>query len=701
MGRINLLDIEVSNKIAAGEVVERPASVVKELVENSIDAGADKICVEIKNGGNTFIKVTDNGCGMEKEDAAVAFLRHATSKISTEEDLNAIYTLGFRGEALSSIGAVAKVDLYTKRREDSCGIHTVCEGGEIISEEDAGIPDGTVFVVSNLFYNVPARMKFLKKDSTEAGYISDIMTRFILSHPEISFKLINNGKQVLSSYGDGKLTNCVYSVYGRDYAASMIDVEFETEYVKVSGLCGKGSTARANRSYQSFFINGRYIKSPLIMRAVEEAYKNQIMIGKFPAAVLNIEMNPSLADINVHPTKLEVKFSNENEVYQAVYHAVKEALYRIADIPEIKRAAAKKEEVKTSFTADKIISDGQMRLDITENNTLPIQKKTDVAAAETLGADKKTENSLKETAAEKKAADLLKTVPADVKEEIKKEVPQLKKESIPPLYAEEKTNKIAQPKMFDYNGDLLKNQVKEQNADKEKQEKEPEKKEQDTPEKVYDDKIINTEKTDTESVVQPQTEEKKDIDFRLVGQLFDTYIIIEVGDEMRIIDQHAAHERLKYEELRKEAEGREVYSQGLAIPVVVRLTSIEAAVFEQNAEFICSLGFDAENYGENTVIIRSVPTGMIEDDIGELFIEIIQQLDDNKREIITEKKERLLYTMACKAAIKANHRLDEREQKELVKMVLALNNINTCPHGRPIVISMSKKEIEKNFKRIV
>lgn len=695
MGRINLLDSEISNKIAAGEVVERPASVVKELVENSIDAGANKICVEIKNGGNTFIKVTDNGCGMEKEDAAVAFLRHATSKISTEEDLNAIYTLGFRGEALSSIGAVAKVDLYTKRKEDSFGIHTVCEGGEIISDDDAGIPDGTVFIVSNLFYNVPARMKFLKKDSTEAGYISDIMTRFILSHPEIAFKLINNGKPVLSSYGDGKLTNCVYSVYGKDYASAMINVDYETEYVKVRGLCGKGSTARANRNYQSFFINGRYIKSPLIMRAVEEAYKNQIMIGKFPAAVLNIEINPSLVDINVHPTKLEVKFSNENEIYQAVYHSVKEALYRIADVPEIKRTVVKKEEVKSSFTADKVVSDGQVRLDIKENNDL--SAKGVVPVDDNL----KTEETKKEVQANQITQQPQSKEASDKKEDIHKEIPQFNKESILPLFSDERIAKMAQPKMFDYDWDLLKNQKNEPIGDSQIRDKKADISERNIYEKKQPEESVNTNNPPEEMISQPIQEEKKEIEFRLVGQLFDTYIIIEVGEEMRIIDQHAAHERLKFEELKKEAQNRAVYSQGLAIPTVVQLTSVEAAIFEQNADFICSLGFDAENYGENNVIIRSVPTGMLDEDIGGVFVEIIQQLEDNKREIITEKKERLLYTIACKAAVKANHRLDEKEQRELVKMVLALNNINTCPHGRPIVISMSKKEIEKSFKRIV
>ena len=636
MGKINLLDIEISNKIAAGEVVERPASVVKELVENSIDAGAKKITVEIKNGGNTNIKVTDDGCGMEKDDAAVAFLRHATSKIKTEKDLDAIYTLGFRGEALSSIGAVAMVDLYTKRKEDEFGVHTVCEGGEIVSSDDAGIPNGTSFVVRNLFYNVPARMKFLKKDATEAGYITDIMTRFILAHPEISFKLISSGKEVLFSSGDGNLKNAVYSVYGKDYATSMLTVDFKTEYIKVKGLTGKGTTARPNRNQQSFFVNGRYIKSPLIMRAVEEAYKNQIMIGKFPTAVLNIEINPELIDINVHPTKLEVKFSNESEVYSAVYHGVKDALYRIADIPKIEV----KEEVKSEFKRDKVIPNSQVVIE--------------------------------------------KVIPP---EPLKKQ-----EEPIKPVETifDKKTNVIKEPKMFEV--------VKE-----EKKPAEEIKVELSEKLEIYNEisqkpqeEIKNIKTDEKREEIKPQVPE-----FKLVGQVFDTYIIIECEDEMRIIDQHAAHERLKYEELLLEMKEKRVYTQSLLIPEVLDLTSNEMATFLQNIEFINSLGFEAEEFGNNSVVIRSVPNSAVSDDIGDLFIEIISQLENLKKEIITKKQERLLYTIACKSAIKANHKLDEREQKELVKRVYELENINTCPHGRPIVISMSKKEVEKQFKRIL
>ncbi|MDY3927906.1 MAG: DNA mismatch repair endonuclease MutL [Clostridia bacterium] len=687
MGRINLLDEEISNKIAAGEVVERPASVVKELVENCIDAGASKINVEIKKGGSTFIKVSDNGCGMDKEDAAVAFLRHATSKIKTDDDLNAIYTLGFRGEALSSIGAVAMVDLFTKRKEDNYGTHTVCKGGEIISDEDAGLPDGTTFIVKNLFYNVPARMKFLKKDVTEAGYINDIMTRFILAHPEISFKFINNGKEILFSSGDGNLKNAVYAVYGRDFATSMIDVDYSGEYINVKGMTGKGNTARPNRTYQSFFINGRYIKSPIIMRAVEEAYKNQIMIGKFPVSVLNIEINPSLVDINVHPTKLEVKFSNESEIYTSVYHAVKEALYRIADIPQIKKPD--KEEKNTEFVKDSITVKSQVHI--------------------------------KEIATDKNIKPII---------EINNDKPPKKEESVNTIFSENSKN-VAAPKMFETDISIFDNALKKESGEKSSEEQIREKTDKPitretggeaqftvpSAKKIDDNSKDKKDIRDTEdikeikkseSIPPEEKEQPKEIqkninipEYKLVGQVFDTYIIIETGDEMRLIDQHAAHERLKYEELKSLIAEKKVYSQPMIVPVVVDLSANEKAVYMQNSDFLSSIGFETEDFGDNSVIIRAIPTNMIFDDVEDLFEEILLQLDELKRDIITQKHERLLYTIACKAAIKANHKLSEREQKELVDRVFALENINTCPHGRPIVISMSKKEVEKQFKRIV
>ncbi len=626
MGKIALLDLEISNKIAAGEVVERPSSVVKELVENSIDAGADKITVEIKNGGAVMIRVTDNGSGMSVEDAQVAFLRHATSKIKTEQDLDAIYTLGFRGEALSSVGAVSCVDLYTKERGAQIGAHVTCEGGEIIASEEAGIADGTVFEVKNLFYNTPARRKFLKKDATEAGYISDIMERFILSYPGISFRFINNGKEQLFSSGDGKLVNGIYSVYGRDYAKAMLAVDYKSDNIKISGMIGKGTLARPNRNFQSFFVNSRYIKSPLIIRSVEEAYKNQIMIGKFPVAVLNIEINPASIDINVHPTKLEVKFSDEKAIYEAVYYAVKNALYAIPNVPEIK---ATKNEEKPIF--ERISGEQVREFEMKKEENIQIKKQ-------------------------------------QLKQDKKDPLAMFRKQDEPI-----KVPKVAQPAL---------NEIPKY---------EP---------------VIQTQKS---SQIKQKTQEPeiikeqsvKDEPVRIAGQVFSTYIVAEQGETMLLIDQHAAHERLKYEELKTALDKKEMYSQMLLEPVIISLGGTEKAEFDKNKEMFLNMGFDCEEFGERDILIRSTPAEVEWSEAEELFLELLTQASNGKKELISEKYQRMIYTIACKSAIKANHYLTVSEMEALVKAVLSLENINTCPHGRPIIIKMTKKELEKQFLRIV
>ena len=621
MGIINILPKDVSNKIAAGEVVERPASVIKELVENAIDAKASIITVEIKKGGATYMRVTDNGKGMSEDDARVCFLRHATSKIKTGEDLDAIYTLGFRGEALSSIGAVAKVTLYTKK-SDGNGVCVTCEGGEILSSDEAGLPDGTTMIVENLFFNTPARAKFLKKDTTEAGYITDIITKFIFAHPEISFKLIVNGKEQLFSAGDNKIENAIYTVYGRDYAKGSLDVEYESENIKVTGMVGKGNIARPNRSYQSFFVNRRYIKSPLIIRAVEEAYKNQIMIGKFPMAILNIEINPQFIDINVHPTKMEVKFSDERQVYQAVYYAVKNALYALPNVPAIE-----KEEKTDNFLA------------------IPL----DVMKAPQIEKHNPRENPFLKKPEE---TEIPKTVPV-----------------------------VEQPKKVIYKESFISSEMQEK----------LDRIEQTIPQAKISD-VVKAEPEEEEVVFDEY--------FEVIGQLFDSYIIIEKDDKMLMIDQHAAHERLKYEELLKDLENHDIMSQMLLEPVTVRLSGEEMGAYEENEEVFNTLGFESEIFGSDTVLIRSVPGEVAWGEVEELFVELLTQSKNLKNELITEKNQRLIYTIACKSAIKANHRMQKTEMEALAKNVFALKNINTCPHGRPIVISMSKKEIEKEFKRI-
>lgn len=688
MSEIHILPVEISNKIAAGEVVERPASVIKELVENSIDAGASRITVEIKNGGATYMCVTDNGKGMSADDALRAFYRHATSKIQTEEDLDAIFTLGFRGEALSSIGAVSKSQLYTKQEKSDCGICVTCEGGEIIASEESGMPTGTRFIVKDLFYNTPARMKFLKKDATEAGYISDVMIRFILSHPEISFRYIKNGKESLFSQGDGNLKNAIYSVYGLDYANAVIDVSYERGAVKINGMTGKGNLARPNRSFQSFFVNGRYIKSPLITRAVEEAYKNQIMIGKYPVCALNIEINPAYIDINVHPTKLEVKFSNDKEVYEAVYYAIKSAIYAIPDVPVIEKKEKKEKVIPPKIEQieiEKNISDTPLTSFLkssAENHVLsekPMQDKRE----EKIGLPK-----------ESSASDI-----GAPKEEKAKITPQLEKKEITDDFAQ-----IEKPK-YDRkssSSNSLEAFIKKETNENSTTLSEPQRKLEIKPKSDETEKESHSEKFIEPEVNVPQ-KTKKEIysDIKITGQIFNTYIIGECGDEIIFVDQHAAHERIKYEQLLQSIQSHQLYPQILLEGIIVHLSGAEEAAFEANAELISSLGFEAESYGENTVIIRATPPDVEASLAEDLFVELLSEINNSKKEIITSKMQRLTYTIACKAAIKANHKLSEAEMKNLLVGVMELENINTCPHGRPIMIKMTKKELEKQFKRIV
>ena len=640
MGIINVLSSEISNKIAAGEVVERPSSVIKELVENSLDAGATNITVEIKNGGSVFMRVTDNGSGMSAEDAKICFLRHATSKIKTDADLDAIYTLGFRGEALSSIGAVAEVNLSTRKKGDTSGVCVTCRGGEIIAADEAGTPEGTDITVENLFYNTPARRKFLKKDATEAGYITDIMTKFIFAYPAVSFRLIVNGKEKLYSAGDNSLKNAVYTVYGKDYAKHMLDVDYEQDGIKIAGLIGAGNVSRPNRNYQSYFVNNRYIKSPIVIRAVEEAYKNQVMIGKFPVAVLNIDLNAELIDINVHPTKLEVKFSNERDIYQTVYYAVKNALYKEANVPKIERRDTKTETPKHEQL---YISD--MAKNLPKTGTVKYDR------PDIKGVTKRPE-----------VPSYNPRVNPFTDDKVNAYVPKSKEN----VWRVEEPKKGREPLV---NGDIKIEPIKS-------------------------GEIAETGDTKTENVFIDEY-------FEIVGQVFDTYIIAQKGEEMLIIDQHAAHERLKYEELKADLENKQAFSQMLIEPVVVTMTGEEYAAFGTARSALEDMGFDCDEFGDNTVMVRSVPGDVELGEVENLLLELVSEAAKSKKELITEKQQRLLYTIACKAAVKANMRMSSEEMETLVRNVLRLSNINTCPHGRPIIITMSKKELEKEFGRIV
>ncbi|MDD6735129.1 MAG: DNA mismatch repair endonuclease MutL [Clostridiales bacterium] len=667
MGIINVLPNEISNKIAAGEVVERPASVVKELVENSIDAGSTVIGVEIKKGGVTYIRVSDNGKGMSREDAEIAFLRHATSKIHTADDLDAIYTLGFRGEALSSIGAVSQSEMFTKRREDEAGSHISCIGGEITSSREDGMPDGTTFEVRNLFFNTPARMNFLKRDATEAAAITDIMERFILSHPEISFRYVVDGKEKYFTAGDNNLAGSIYAVYGKSYVNSVIPVDYRTELVTISGMIGKGDAARPNRNYQSFFVNRRYVKSMRLSNTAEAAYKNQIMINKHPMLVLNIEIDPKLTNVNVHPTKLEVKFSHDEEVFRALFHAVENALYAIPNVPKIERR-----EAPSEFIRDKSDTAEQIAFPSAETQRAEPSK-----APETKTVTEPSPNN----------------IPAAAK-------PQSTRPTADDIKVKPFTSYA-----LDMDKDYFRRKRAEMVGGESSQGKD------DTLSEVGENikvKILTSKESGT--MFKPTPEEKpkenKGWDFdraalRIVGQLFDTYIIAQSNDTIILADQHAAHERLKYEELKKELAEHKVTSQMLLVPVAVDVSSGEHAVFTENAARFAELGFEIEEFGDNSLIIRATPEPLDEEDLKQLVLEIIDKMAKGSRDLISDKMERALYTIACKAAIKANHKYDNKQLESLLNAVLDLGNINTCPHGRPIIITMTKKELEREFKRII
>ncbi len=793
MGEIHILDKSVSNMIAAGEVVERPQSIVKELIENSIDAGATTITVTISDGGASLIRVTDNGSGMSEEDAKICFLRHATSKIRTQTDLDAIYTLGFRGEALSSIGAVSRVKIYTKRADAKDGVCVTCEGGVIVSSVDAGTPNGTIVEVKDLFFNTPARKKFLKKPATEGGYISDIIERYTLSHPEISFKFVRDGKEVIFSPGDNKLRNAVYAVYGKDYATKPIDVDFTMEDIHITGVIGPGTMCRPNRNYESFFVNRRYIKSALMYRATEEAYKNQIMIGKFPMAVLNIEIPADRVDINVHPTKLECKFSQEELIYRAVYQAVRNALYELPNVPVIER---KKEEIRAS--RENFLREGGEQSSIsfapsqekrsepkavvepvkpvvTEAKPLVVETIHEVRPPRRTGVDGSFGDKYPKNIAPKveKVLDILEKIKPQPEEKpkatgVEKREPVGGFRIIPiePQYKlaedmtpeERKEWEKKRRKYFTESGEMnsqfnklyleLYRVKRREMADARRYNRaisligyNP-----DQPEMSDDFKCfvhcanlmveragyimrpgvatdfaqlrmksidINRElefRSDDPLYPMPEdtpeeTEVQKDNmflgDFRVIGQLFSTYILVEKDDMMLMIDQHAAHERLNFEKLKEEMQDRGVMSQMVMMPIEFKLTGEEAELARDNGEILTKMGFEFVIDGNNGISVTSIPSGISWSDCEDLLVELIGELSDNRLDIINKKTERMLYSISCKASIKANMQITIPEMEALCKRVFALENINTCPHGRPIVISMSKKEIEKNFKRIV
>lgn len=602
MGKIVVLDQEVSNKIAAGEVIERPASVVKELVENSIDAGSTAITIEIKNGGISFIRVSDNGEGINEDDAVIAFERHATSKIKKAGDLNNISTLGFRGEALASIAAVSQVELITKTLKSITGVLVEVNGGKVIKKEETGCPNGTTIVIKNLFYNTPARLKFLKKESTEGGLISDLIERLSLTHPEISFKLINNNQTILHTTGNGEVLTTILSVFGKDFAKAMIPIDIENNEIRITGFIGRPEISRSNRNFQCVFINNRYIKSRIISSAIESGYKTLMMVNRYPVVVLYLTINPNLVDVNVHPSKMEVRFDNEERIYNFVYEAVSATLRNRILIPQI---SLNVHEVK--------------KPDLAEVNH-SIEKIEDISRIQDEHVNEQKEEYI-------------------VKQDIK------------PDYKFKTSIDQVQEQLFSLN------EVEQQQ--------------------------VNIEKS-----------------YKIIGQLFSTYILIEMQDKLFIVDQHAAHERLKYKKLLNKYNNGESMSQKLISPIVVNLSYNEFKRIEDNIELFDKIGYEMEPFGDTTFLIRSVPYIFGENYAKEFLIEVIDVLADKKIKNTLDLRENILYSMACKSAVKANDNLSDIEMKQLIEDVLKMEDAFTCPHGRPIIISISKYEIEKMFKRV-
>lgn len=636
MSDIRLLDNSLINKIAAGEVVERPSSVVKELMENSIDAGATSITVEIKEGGIGLIKITDNGKGIPKEELKTAFLRHATSKLRTFEDLEDILTLGFRGEALSSIASVAQVEMITKTKDSDIGNRIVINGGVVEKEEEAAANDGTVFIMKNLFYNTPARRKFLKKPATEGGYVSEVVNRIALGHPEIAIKYINNGNTLMQTNGNGDIKSAVLYIYGRQMASQMLNVSYSKEGFIVEGLAAKPELSRGNRNYENFFINGRYIRSGVVQNAIEDAYKGKLMVGKFPVFVLNLKVPANTVDVNVHPTKLEVRFSDENLIYDIMYNAVIKALKNTELIPSVtwdKPKKIKSENIQST------IEDIKPEISIKSENDFRYEDKAIITSF-------------------------------SVSENIPKAMDESKNpvlSAMSKLYAEESINAEPETKA----NVEIKSEAMEITSP-----------------------VINKE------VKNEETRKPFFNNYRIIGQIFATYWIVEQNNCMYLIDQHAAHERALYEDFIEKFKSSQISSQQLLQPIAVNLSDGEKVVVEENMELLESFGFEIEEFGARTYAIRAVPYVFDSPSNVSFFMDIIDALADKNLKSLYDTKEDAIAMMSCKAAVKGNDRLSYSEAQELIQRLLKLENPFTCPHGRPTIIEMTRYELEKKFKRI-
>ena len=811
MGNIVLLDDLTINKIAAGEVIERPASVIKEMVENSIDAGATHVTIEIKNGGISFIRITDNGKGIAKDDVELAFERHATSKIRNADDLDTVKSMGFRGEALASIAAIANVELVSKTENEDIGNRIVVEGGDVLSFDEIGCSKGTTITVRNLFFNTPVRYKFLKKDFTESGYIEDVVTRIALVHPEIAIKFINSGKIVLQTNGNGDLTGVIYSIFGKEVANNIINVDYEYEYMKIKGVIGKPTIARSNRSNQIFFVNKRYIKDKTLSSAVEQAFKGMLPIGKFAFLVLDIEMPPSKVDVNVHPAKLEVRFAEESIAFKSMFHAIKDTLLNAGFMTErekteeIKKAnenafkiqnanelAAKTYSVATQEQTGNIVEDvfnsrkeENNQTDVKSVNSV-LENKTVMSNQDIFEKLKSLQDDLKKEVEqnpnlqltdtykemEQKYNEIISPVVEQESKEEKAEVVQEKTE-LPKALQEEKVNaeslenETIIPIVFD-NSDKdneneqvlnedevlygantnvvennektnndetneMQNQEMPQNAEINAKQQPSEKTSlQDSKEKILSfeemyKELFGKEPYGGRKHPEPEKKEEEEagfyalddnmedknvsifesnadaqkIQYKFIGIAFNTYIILEIDNELYIMDQHAAHERIMYEKVKKNFfnQAGEKASQLLLLPDIITLTHKEMDIAKDNMAMFRQAGFILEEFGENTIKLSGVPDVCVDLDTEELFKETLDEINTVARTAKQEKEEKFLATVACKAAVKANMQLTKEEVDSLMGELLKLPNPFTCPHGRPTVIKMSKYEIERKFAR--
>ena len=791
MGNIVLLDDLTINKIAAGEVIERPASVIKEMVENSIDAGATNIVVEIKNGGISFIKITDNGKGIAQDDLEIAFERHATSKIRSADDLDTVTSMGFRGEALASIAAISNVELISKTQQQENGYKVVVEAGDILEKEIAPSSVGTSITVKNLFFNTPVRYKFLKKDYTESGYIEDVITRIALVNPQIAFKLINNGKTVIQTNGNGDMKTVVYSIYGKTVAESISPVSYTYEDIKVDGVIGKPEIARSNRSNQLFFVNKRYVRDKVLTSATEQAYKGMIPLGKFGFVILNITIAPARVDVNVHPAKLEVRFQEENKIFQAIYHAIKDTLLKNEDKDglfgnrntnekKIEEYTKRESEIKTNaqektyaFESNTINTTNRLKenknTNINTNGLINTQEileklkklKEDIQNEtltniqnETNKAEKtveKIENLQEEKKQNKTENQQLEKEQEENKEEAKETNEQETKQQEEKMRKTEKTNEnVEQQEPISVSQVIEKaiqqNEVSPQSIEQlmqeyRKMEKEVENENtennngnQDTEDRLEDSnpnsklsfdemyqKLFGTlpVKSEEEKNEEKEAEENNAVDivknnismfedipeckkqpYKFIGIVFNTYIIIEMEKEMYILDQHAAHERILYEKVKKNYYSESTKdSQMLLLPDIITLTHKEMDIAKENMDMFRKAGFDLDEFGENTIRLTGVPTICMNIDNKDLFLETLDEINTVARTAKQEKEEKFIATVACKAAVKANMVLSVDEVHSLLDEMLELPNPFSCPHGRPTAIKMSKYDIERKFAR--